>query len=155
MARSNYSLLKKGDVIRTNPEKGLYGIAVVLDEPERIELSPGKLSYPLCHILITPMMFQHEVTLEEIKGEKIKPLVFERSAKRSDGAVVHWKTETCIYIYTNRNKADLPVIGNIDPDGIYDGELPFKPQEDRFFLCGNPDEQLGREALINYTRQDH
>lgn len=153
MARSNYSLLKKGDVIRTNPEKGFYGIAVVLDEPERIELSPGKLSYPLCHILITPMIFQHEVSFEEINSNEIKPLVFERNAKRSDGAVVPWKTETCIYIYTNRNKVNLPVIGNIDPDGIYDGELPFKPQEDRFFLCGHPDKFLGGEAFVNYMRQ--
>lgn len=61
MRRNKYSLFCKGDVIRTNPEKGFYGIAIVLDEGKKIELSPGNWSYPMCHIAITPLLFQFEV----------------------------------------------------------------------------------------------
>lgn len=44
----------KCDVIRTNPETGFWGIAVVLSEGRRIEIASGKMSYPMCHIAITP-----------------------------------------------------------------------------------------------------
>ena len=42
MAKNKYSLFRKGDVIRTNPQKGFYGIAVVLDDGVKLELSPNK-----------------------------------------------------------------------------------------------------------------
>ena len=34
----------KGDVIRTNPEEGFYGIAVVLSDGKQLEVAPGKMS---------------------------------------------------------------------------------------------------------------
>lgn len=37
--KNKFELFKKGDVIRTNPADGLYGIAVVLDDGEKQELS--------------------------------------------------------------------------------------------------------------------
>lgn len=40
---------KKGDVIRTTPEKGFWGIAVVLNDGQKKEIAPGKMSCPLCH----------------------------------------------------------------------------------------------------------
>lgn len=39
MIKNKFELFKKGDVIRTNPADGLYGIAVVLDDGEKQELS--------------------------------------------------------------------------------------------------------------------
>ena len=47
MPKRKYGLLKKGDVIRTEPEAGYYGVAVVLSEPQPDEISPGRFSYPL------------------------------------------------------------------------------------------------------------
>ena len=34
----------KGDVIRTNPEEGFYGIAVVLSDSKQLEFAPGKMA---------------------------------------------------------------------------------------------------------------
>ncbi len=66
MARKKYSLFKRGDVIRTNPQDGFYGIAVVLDDGVKLELSPNKWSYPMCHIAITPLIYDYEVTISDI-----------------------------------------------------------------------------------------
>lgn len=41
MARNKCSFFKRGDVIRTNPQTGFYGIAVVLDDGVKVELSPN------------------------------------------------------------------------------------------------------------------
>lgn len=152
MSKAKYHCFSKGDVIRTNPENCFYGIAVVLDEPERIELSSGKMSYPMCHIAITPLIFQHEVVLAELNLNDLKPLIFQRYFKRDDGRLIPWKTETCIYIYTNRNKEKLPVLGKIDPSSIYSEPLLFTPQEDRFYFCGDIGSQFGREAYIDQLR---
>lgn len=51
-------LLKKGDVISTKPHESFWGIAVVLSE---IEKTPER--HPMCHIAITPLIFQHKVKL--------------------------------------------------------------------------------------------
>ena len=66
MKRKKCSLFCKGDVIRTNPEKGFYGIAIVLDEGKKIELSSGHWSYPMCHIAITPLLFRFEANIDDI-----------------------------------------------------------------------------------------
>ena len=64
-------MFSKGDVIRTNPEHGFYGVAVVLDDCKKIELSPGRFSYPMCHIAITPLLFQYKITMEDIDVSKL------------------------------------------------------------------------------------
>ncbi|MBJ2190004.1 MAG: hypothetical protein JFT10_04040 [Muribaculaceae bacterium] len=66
MARKKYSLFKRGDVIRTNPQDGFYGIAVVLDDGVKLELSPNKWSYTMCHIAITHLIYDYEVTINDI-----------------------------------------------------------------------------------------
>ena len=142
----------KGDVIRTNPEEGFYGIAVVLSDGKQLEVAPGKMSYPMCHIAITPLLFQHEVTLDEINTDELQVLVFESNARRCDGSGIHWRTETCVGIYTNRNKAGLTVIGNIDPSEMYKDLLVYEPQKDRYFFYGDAAGNLGREAYIAYSR---
>ena len=150
-----YSLFSKGDVIRTNPEEGFYGIAVVLNDPRKIEIATGKLSKPLCHIAITPLIFQHKVTLDELVISDLKPLIFNRKYIQKDGKAVPLRKEISIMIYTNRNIADLPIIGNIDSSKIYDGELLFKPQLDRFYFCGEikPGSLFGREAYLSYLEE--
>lgn len=152
--KSKYSLLNKGDVIRTNPEPDFYGVAVVLSKPEKMELQPGNWSYPLCHIMITPIIFKHEIIMEDINYNDLKPLIFQQFFKRKDGILVPWRIKTCVDIYTNRNKSDLTVIGNIDTSGIYKDPLLFEIHENGFHLCGDINSHLGREAYINWLREN-
>lgn len=69
-------VFRKGDVIMTTPQQGYYGIAIVLDDATKIELSPGRFSYPMNHIMITSLLFSQPITLEEICQHDIKPLLF-------------------------------------------------------------------------------
>lgn len=152
MRRNKYSLFCKGDVIRTNPEKGFYGIAIVLDEGKKIELSPGNWSYPMCHIAITPLLFQFEVGIGDIDIATLKPMTFSYYFKQEEKKIF-WRDKLCIDIYTTRNKSNLPIIGNIAPTSIYDGSLPFTVSENGFHLCGDTDGWLGREAYISWCRE--
>ena len=151
--KNKYSLLHKGDVIRTNPEPDYYGIAVVLSNPERIELQPGNWSYPLCHIMITPLIFKRKVIIEDIILNDLKPLMFKQFFKRKDGVRIPWRFKTCIDIYTNRNISDLPVIGNVEVSEIYKEPILFEVNENGFHLCGDVTNHLGREAYINWLRE--
>lgn len=40
MVKRKYYEFKKGDVIRTNPEEGFYGVAVVLDDGKSMGFGP-------------------------------------------------------------------------------------------------------------------
>lgn len=154
MGKRKYSLFCKGDVIRTNPEPGFYGIAVVLSDGEKTELSPGRWSYPMCHIAITSLLFQYEVSIDDIDISNLKPTTFQSYFRRKDGTLVPYRNKICIDIYTTRNKANLPVIGNIDPSVVYDEPLSYEGSEDSFHLRGDPTDYLGREAYINWCRDN-
>lgn len=154
MATKKTTLFHKGDVIRTNPEKGFYGIAVVLDDGEKLELSPGRWSYPMCHIAITPLLYDYEVNIEDIDIASLKPMTFLTYFKREDGERIPWRERKCVDIYTARNKANLTIIGNIDTTSIWDGPLPFQASQDGFHLCGDVSASLGREAYIAWCREN-
>lgn len=149
MARKKYSLFKRGDVIRTNPQDGFYGIAVVLDDGVKLELSPNKWSYPMCHIAITPLIYDFEVTINDIDLAQLYPLRFLRCYSL-DNIPEFFKEELLVHIHTTRNVAELPVIGNIDPSNIYQNELSWQPKSDRFFFRGDIQKYLGREAYLNW-----
>lgn len=148
------NLFRKGDIIRTNPKDGFYGIAIVLDDAEKTELSPGKWSYPMCHIAIMPYIFDYEFVIEDIANLKLEPLIFTQYQIINDEKKF-LRNKICIDIYTNKNKSELPVIGNIDPTNIYTEELLWKPQFDRFHLSGDPTRaNLGSEAYSNWNRNN-
>lgn len=149
MSKKRYSLFTKGDVIRTNPAPGFYGIAVVLDDPVRLELSPGKWSYPMCHIAITPLIYQYEIELKDVEVSELKPTTF-LTHYLVNGKSIPFRLDLCIGIYTNRNKADLPIIGKIDPTNVYTEPLFWEPQENRFYLYGDVTSSLGAEAYVNW-----
>ncbi|MCB6435846.1 hypothetical protein [Thomasclavelia ramosa] len=146
---------RKGDIIRTNPEKGFYGIAIVLDDGVKTELSPGRWSYPLCHIAITSLLFDYEISIDEINITDLKPMYFVTYFKRNDGEKIPWRNKVCIDIYTTRNKANLPIIGNIDISSVWDGELSFIVSQDGFHSCGDVSNSLGREAYIAWCRKNN
>ena len=81
LKQPKYRTFDKGDIFVTEPETGFYGIAVVLDDGCRIEFS-GRLSYPMCHIAITPLIFNHRPSIDEIDITLLKPLSFDRMIER-------------------------------------------------------------------------
>lgn len=147
-------LFTKGDIIMTTPEKGYYGIAIVLDDAIPFELSPGRLSYPMNHILITSLLFTKPVSAEDIKIHDLKPLVFTQYFNK-DGNPIYWRNKICIDIYTNKNKANFSIIGKVDTSLIEDiPALSWAPMDDRFHLCGDVTSYLGREVYIQYCRDN-
>lgn len=146
---SKVKLFNKGDIIRTNPHKGFWGIAVVLSEKEKTSER-----HPMCHIAITSMLFKHKVEFEKLNIKKLVPLVFERIYSLK-GKEEYSKEEICIGVYTRKNKPNFDVIGSIDPLLVYDGPLPFEPFNDldvKWPLCGDPNENMGRETFITWER---
>ncbi|MBP5680129.1 MAG: hypothetical protein J6X31_03695 [Bacteroidales bacterium] len=148
---------KKGDVIRTNPEKGFYGIAVVLDDGHQIEVEPGRLSGPMCHIATTPLLFRHEVTMEEICLEDLRPMLFQRCFALKNKSIVY-REELLVHIYTTRNVANFPIIGSVDPSIVYNEELSWMPGGSlipvRFHWCGHAESSwFGREPYIQWLRE--
>jgi hypothetical protein len=140
---------EQGDVIRTNPKEGYWGIAVVLSEKEKTEEF-----LPMCHIAITPLVFTHEVQFEDLDLAELKPLEFKRVYKHIPDETLY-KMETLIGVYTRRNKAKLHVIGMVDPSKVYSGPLPFSPDyglEVTWPLCGDTSQRLGSDAIVNYER---
>lgn len=146
-------IFSKGDIIRTNPREGVYGIAVVLDDGKEIELSPGNWSYPMCHIAITPYIFDYEFNIENIEDLKLEPLIFKQY-QIINNEKKFLRNKLCIDIYTNTNKVKLPVVGKTNPENIYPEELIWKPQFDRFHLSGDVSSKLGWEAYINWSRKN-
>lgn len=149
-------LFYRGDVILTNPEEGFWGIAIVLSETEKT-----KESYPRCHIAITPIISQKIIDFNQINIESFKPLEFERFytfEKQKRKPEPFSKIETCIGVYTRRNRADFKIIGKVDPKMVYDGPLPFEPLynlEIKWSVYGDSDKSLGREALINWKLKNN
>lgn len=142
----------RGDIIRTNPADGFYGVAIVLDDGKKVELAPNKWSYPLCHIAVTPCRFDFEFDRQEIINLRLEPLIFQEfqiiNNKRT-----FLRNKICVDIYTNRNKGKLPVIGNINPESVYKEELLWEPQFDRFHFRGDPTSDLGYEAYCDWRRK--
>ena len=147
-------LFQKGDVIMTTPEPGYYGVAIVLDDAKPIELSPGRLSYPMNHIMITPLLFTRPLSMADIDGKNLTPLVFSVYFDNK-GDLAFWRDQVCIGIYTNRNKAEFQIIGTVDTSELYKEPLLWTPLNDRFFLCGDVASHLGREAYIQYCRDNN
>jgi hypothetical protein len=143
------TLLNKGDVILTNPKQGFWGIAVVLTAAEKTDNFD-----PMCHIGVTPLVFKHAVTINEIDVKTLSVLVFERAVKLKPDQE-NARKETSIGIYSRKIKSPVTIIGNIDPSFMYDGLLSFTHDNQREInwpLCGNVSQSLGNEAVIAWRR---
>ena len=146
--KENFS---KGDVIRTTPKDGYWGIAVVLSEREKTTEF-----LPMCHIAITAAVFKYQVEFSELNFDDLKPLEFNRFYRHIPNKTFS-KIETLIGVYPRKNRAKLAVIGNIDPSKIYTGPLPFSPDyglEVKWPLCGYVSSSLGSEAVIQFERSN-
>ncbi len=155
MASKKNSYFCKGDIVRTSPEQGFYGIAVVLDDGCRLPIpnEEGKFSTPMCHIAITPLLFDYEITMEDIDVSMLKPLIFIRHYLL-DSRVIPYREETMIHIYSTRNILNLPIIGKVDPKSVFQGDLSWEPQQCMFHWCGEAGSLFGREAF-NYWQRNN
>jgi hypothetical protein len=151
-------LFNKGDIILTNPEEGFCGIAVVLSEREKT-----RQFSPMCHIAITPIISQKEIQFSELNMSELTPLDYEKlitleyqKRYKPKDFKPFLEIETCIGVFTRKNKTNLKVIGNIDPKIVYNGPLPFEPLANlkiTWPLCGETNKNLGREAFITWERK--
>ena len=142
-------LLNKGDVIRTNPRDGFWGIAVVLSEQDNIG-SP----WPKCHIAITPLVFTHPVNFDEIVISELSVLEFVRGVRLKPNEEFS-RMDTLIGVYSRQVIEPVTIIGSIDPSFLYNGPLPYEPWhylEIKWPLCGKPNRSLGYEAVISWRR---
>jgi len=150
-------LFNKGDVILTNPVEGFWGIAIVLSEREKTSKF-----VPMCHIAVTPLIFQREVKLSELNLDDLTPLEFEQNytfalEKGKRKREPFSRIETCIGVYPRNNKVNLEIIGNINPEIVYNGPLPFEPLyglEITFPLCGPVKHNLGSEAYTTWQKKN-
>ena len=143
-------LLNRGDIIRTNPSEGYWGIAIVLSETEK---TPE--SHPKCHIAITSLLYTFPITFNELNIDELKPMVFDREYELKE-VTPFLRAEICIGVYTRRNKTNLEIIGSVNPALVYDGPLPFIPLYNlkiTWPLYGDPDNSLGNEAYIAWKRK--
>jgi hypothetical protein len=146
----NPNILKKGQILLTKPEKDFWGVAVVLSEREK---TSDRLA--VCHIAITPLIYNFKPCIEDIDFDLLKPLRFKRLYKLKDKEEFV-REEICIGVYTRRNKINLEAVGQIDPIKVYNGPLPFDPIVDleiKWPLCGDPIENFGREAYLTWTEK--
>ena len=142
------NLLNCGDVIRTNPIPGYWGVAVVLTECEKTSEFE-----PMCHIALTPLVYQHEIDFSELRSEDLN--VLEIEGWNFDPLVTNVESDKVIGVYSRIVNVAISVIGAINPKTLYDGPLPFFPDsglEVTWPLCGSVDNQLGIQAITNWLR---
>ena len=92
--------------------------------------------------------------MDDITDERLVPLITPVYFA-NNGNPIYWHDEVCIYIYTNRNKAKLQIIGTVDASKLYTEPLLWEPLSDRFFWCGDVKNNLGIEAYIQYCRDNN
>ncbi|WP_431095680.1 hypothetical protein [Polaromonas aquatica] len=146
------SALQPGDVIRTNPDDGYWGCAIVLD---RFSLSPMFPKSEASHIATTGLVKKSLYELVDIDMSDLKPLLFEQHYQPTEDSPLYIKTVTCVEKYALLGKHKVDVIGTTDPLQIYGGPLcaTFGDFPGGFPLRMHIDRYLGNEALITWRRK--
>lgn len=149
MPRSRMSSLKRGDVIKTHPREGFWGVAVVLTAPfEEAGLRAR------CHIGITSLVLKHDFEWGDIAGTQLSILEFERGV-RTGPMTYTTRLETCIGQYVAETHPSLPVLGNVDPTPFAPAALTTEVGDGtngKYPLCGPITAHLGGEAVSNWLR---
>jgi hypothetical protein len=144
--------LQPGNVIRTNPDDGYWGCAIVLD---RFSLSPMFPKSEACHIATTGLVKRSFYELADVDASELKPLLFEQHYQPTRDSPLYVKTVTCIEKYALLGKHQVDVIGTIDPLQIYGGPLSttFGNFPGGFPLRMKIDRYLGNQAVIAWRRK--
>ena len=140
--------LRPGDAIRTNPQDGYWGLAVVLDL-----FAMERSTKEYVHIGITPVVRRHKFALEHVIADEIRILDFEKHYSPNPDLTLK-KTVPSIYKYPNVHVSALEVIGYLSPCDVYSGPLSTHIGSDpgAFPLTPHIDRYLGNEAVITWRR---
>jgi len=145
ISKTKLRLLEIGDVIKTHPKDGFWGCAVVLNAREKVDRF-----HPMCHIGITPLVFQHDYTWDEIDGLALSIMEIDRRIRLGPNDYSASRHEICIGIYTRKQHSELPVIGRVNPANVFTGPLGFEPgnaTNGKWPWCGPIQTHLGGEAI--------
>jgi len=148
MART-HQLLRRGDVIRTEPLAGYWGCAVVLSE---LPATPGLRA--MCHIGITPVVRRHPFTLEELADDEWTVLRLEVGVRVGIGEYLP-RRMTAIGQWANFKVPALTLLGRVDPAIVYSHDLTSEVGDgsaSAFPLCGPIRASLGAEAVAAWRR---
>lgn len=142
---TNYKLLSKGDVIKTNPFPGYWGCGIVLTDREKTNEYD-----PMCLIGIMDIVFTHDYLFEEINFTKLKILQSGVYLRTDLNEYKFHRKVICIGIYSRKMKIDLKIIGKL---GVFPFPLPSLSfavgdgSDGRWPMCGSVENSLGFEAV--------
>jgi len=110
----------------------------------------------MCHIGITPLIFQHDYDWSEIATTGLSILEFDRGVRVGPTAY-GTRHEICIGQYTADPHPLLPIIGRVDPAQVFRMPLTFEVgdgTDGKYPLCGPLAPPLGSEAVSSWLRQN-
>lgn len=142
--------LEVGSVIRTNPEPGFWGCAVVLSAYDE---SPE--FWPSSHIAITDFLRRHRYSVEELQASSLVVLQYSAHIRTAPYKYATTDPRTRIGIYTVGPTVDLDIISKIETKNLYAYPLTLEVgdgTEGTFPLCGPVPNDLGREAVVAWRR---
>ena len=141
-----------GDVLRTNPQPGYWGCAVVLTAFE----GEGR-SDPQFHIGITPIVLRQAYVASAIDLNGLKILQLADRIRVAADAYVERPPRACIGIWTAKRSSPSTIIARVDPRAVYEPLLTSEVGDGRsgaFPLFGPIGPSLGGEAVIAWRRKN-
>jgi hypothetical protein len=150
MPRPKPPILNDGDVIKTHPNEGFWGCAVVLKSKDKT----GRFD-PLCLIGVTPIIFRHDFVWREVASLPFSVLEFDREIRQVPGQT-QARHETCIGCFDARPHPELPTIGTVAVSEVFSGPLGFEvgdASDGKWPLCGRISPRLGYEAVLEWRRK--
>ncbi|MBP5436506.1 MAG: hypothetical protein J6Y30_00840 [Treponema sp.] len=150
MKRRKPVILNKGDVIKTNPQKGYWGCAIVLDVQEH-----NDEFQPLCLVAVTDFVSREDFSFEQVPIEKLSILNIDRSVRVGKGIYCDDGKEICIEIHCRKMNSGQEVIACIDSFPFELPEITYKVgygKGDGYPLCGPITEGLGFQAVIAWRK---
>lgn len=150
MKSSKSVILNKGDVIKTNPQNGYWGCALVLNVREH-----NDEFQPLCLIAVTDFISKEDFSFAQLPVEKLSVLNIERSLRVGVNEYCDYGKEVCIEIHTRRMKSGQEVIGRIENFPFKMPVLTYEVGDGKgleYPLCGPITASLGFQAVIAWRK---
>ena len=150
MKSSKSIVLNKGDVIKTNPQNGYWGCALVLDVQEH-----NDEFQPLCLIAVTDFISKEDFSFDQLPLEKLSVLNIERSLRVGVNEYCDDGKAVCIEIHTRRMKSGQEVIGRIENFPFKMPVLTYEVGDGKglgYPLCGPITASLGFQAVIAWRK---
>lgn len=143
--------LNSGDVIRTHPQRGFWGCAVVLSAQDSTDDF-----YPCCHIATLVLIRKRKYSWKSVSPGDLKIVNLTRDVRAAPYEYIEDSTSRLsIGIYSLKKIDGLDIIANVDPLQIYSKPLSFDVGDGSngaFPLCGPIKGFTGNDAVINWRK---